>query len=66
MCRGVSPTSDMRTEIQMRSGHLFWAKNRQGSEVIDLQELFNDYWSSNEREFTGIESVVITNQSARI
>ena len=35
----------------MREGHLFWAKNRQTSEVIDIQGLFNDYWDSNEREF---------------
>jgi hypothetical protein len=41
----------MHIEIQMRSGHLLWAKNRQTSEVIDIQGLFNDYWSSNDREF---------------
>ena len=35
----------------MRSGHLFWAKNRQKGEVIDTQGLFNNYWSSDEREF---------------
>ena len=35
----------------MRSGHLIWAKIRQTSEVINIQRLFNDYWSSNEREF---------------
>jgi hypothetical protein len=35
----------------MRSGHLFWAKNRQASEVIDIQGIFNDYWCSNDREF---------------
>ena len=52
MRRGVSPTSEMRAEIQMRSGHLFWAKNRLASEEIDLQALFNDYWGTNEHVFT--------------
>jgi hypothetical protein len=42
----------MLVEIQMRSGHLFWAKDRLASEVIDLQVLFNDYLSSNKHEFT--------------
>ena len=46
------PTSKMRAEIQMRSGHLFWAKHRQTSEVIDVKGLFDDYWSSNKYEFT--------------
>ena len=36
----------------MRSGHLLWTKNRQTSEAIDLQALFDDYWSSNKHEFT--------------
>jgi len=35
----------------MRKGHLFWAKNRQTSEVIDIRALFNKFWDSNEREF---------------
>jgi hypothetical protein len=42
----------MRAEIQMKSGHLFWAKNRLASEAIDPQALFNEYWSTNERVFT--------------
>ena len=50
--RDISPTSKMRTEIRMRSGHLFWAKHRQGSEVVDLQALFNEYWGSTKRDFT--------------
>jgi len=52
VCRGVSPTSTMHAEIQMRSGHLFWAKNRQASDAIDLQALFNGYWISTKFEFT--------------
>ena len=35
----------------MKHGHLFWAKRRDADEVIGLQELFNDYWSSNNRDF---------------
>jgi len=35
----------------MKSGHSFWAKYRQMGEVIDLQGIFDDYWSSNKHEF---------------
>ena len=52
MCRGVSPTSEMRIGVQMRSGHLTWAKDQRASEPIDVQALFNDYWSSKKLEFT--------------
>ena len=41
----------MRLEVQMRSGHLFWARHRLAGEVIDLEALFNDYLSSSEHEF---------------
>ena len=51
MCRGLSPTSEVRAEIHL-SGKFLWGKDRQASEVIDLQSLFDDYWSSDEREFT--------------
>ena len=36
----------------MRSGVLIWVKHRLASELIGLQALFNDYWSSTKREFT--------------
>jgi len=52
MSRGVSPISEVRIQIRMRSGQFLWARNRSASEVIDLQALFNDYWSSNKHEFT--------------
>ena len=42
----------MRFEIHMRSGHLFWAKYRPGSELIDLQALFDDYWNFRKHEIT--------------
>jgi len=52
MCRKISPTSEIRVEIQRITGNLFWAKSRQADDVIDLQEIFGDYWSSNKHEFT--------------
>jgi len=36
----------------MRTGHSFWAKNRQDSDLIDIQALLNSYWDSTEHEFT--------------
>jgi len=36
----------------MKRGHSFWATYREASEVVDLDRLFNDYWSSNNHEFT--------------
>jgi len=50
--RDVSPTSQIRAEVQMKSGHSVWAKYRETSEAIDLHELFSDYWSSNNDKFT--------------
>ena len=40
----------MRVEIQLKSGHLLWAKKEQSSIGIDLQELFNEYWASTAHE----------------
>jgi len=36
----------------MKRGHSFWATHPEASADIDLQGLFNDYWSSDHREFT--------------
>jgi len=36
----------------MKRGHSFWATYQEASEVVDLDGLFNDYWSSNNHEFT--------------
>ena len=52
MYRDVSPTSQIRAEVRMKAGHSIWAKYREASEVVDLVGLFNDYWSSNDHEFT--------------
>ena len=63
MCRGIIPTSKtsetsetsetskMSLNIQWNPRHLPFAKSSV-EEVIDLQALFNDYWSSDERQFT--------------
>ena len=44
--RDISPTSHMRVEIEMRSSHLPFAKKEQAIKEINLQELFNHYWTS--------------------
>ena len=51
-CEKVVVGSNPRAEIQMRSGHLFWARYQEASEIIDLDGLFSDYWSSSKHEFT--------------
>ena len=50
--RDVSSISEMRMEIQMRTFHSFLAKNRQNSDVIDIQGLLKHYWDSSEHDFT--------------
>ena len=42
----------MQVEIQLRSGYLRWAKKEQTGKLINLQEVFGDYWSSQMRELT--------------
>ena len=41
----------MRIEIQVCRGHLPWGKKDQGSNEIDCQALFKDYWSTTAHEF---------------
>ena len=50
--RDISPTSQIRTVVRMKIGHSILAKYREANEVIDLNGLFNNYWSSNNHEFT--------------
>jgi len=52
VCRDISPTSKMHLEIQMRSVHLPWAKNEPTGKTIDIQELFDDYWTSKAHELS--------------
>ena len=42
--------SNLRLEVQMKSGHLPWAKKVQNVKEIGLEKLFNEYWTSKERE----------------
>ena len=50
--RDVSSISSMRVEIEMKSGHSFWAKNKQNNDIVDIQGLLSNYLDSNEHEFT--------------
>jgi hypothetical protein len=51
MRRGVSPASKLSAEIQM-SGKYPLAKTRQTDAAeINLQDLFNEYWSSENNDF---------------
>ena len=51
VCRDISSISEMRAEIQMRTGDSFWAKNRQDDNAVHLQCL-NDYWGAAEHDLT--------------
>ena len=51
MCRDAYPTSDIRVEIQVKSGLFRLGKEEQGSKEIDCQELFKDYWDTTDHEF---------------
>src|SRR5258706_2455749 len=44
--------SNLRVEIQIKSGHLHWAKKIQNMKEIDIQNPFNEYWASGEHELT--------------
>jgi len=42
----------MRVEIQIKSGHVPWAKKDQNIKDIDLQKLFDEYWTSKVHNLT--------------
>jgi hypothetical protein len=42
----------MRVQIEMKSSHLPWARKEHIIKDIDLQNIFNGYWYSNEHELT--------------
>ena len=50
--RDISPTSQVRVEILMKSGHLPWARKVQNVKEIGLQKLFNEYWTSKKHDLT--------------
>jgi hypothetical protein len=59
--RGVSPTTQIRAEVRMKIGHSVWTKYREANEVIELDGLFDDYWSSNNHEFTVLSQSSLPN-----
>ena len=50
--RNISPTSQVRVEIQIQSGDLLWAQKGQNVKEIGLQALFNGYWTSKKHDIT--------------
>ena len=50
--RAISPTSHVGVEIQIKSGHLPWAKKNKNIKEIDIKKPFNEYWTSNAQELT--------------
>ena len=50
--RDISPTSHVGVGIQIKKGHLPWAKKNQNIKEIDIKKLFNEYWTSQEHELT--------------
>ena len=42
----------MSVEVQIKSSHLPWAKKEQITKEIDLENLFNIYWTSKAHELT--------------
>jgi len=44
--------SKLRVEIQIKSGHLSWAKTYQNIKEIDILRPFNEYLASGEYEIT--------------
>jgi len=50
--RDISPISHVRVEIQIKSGHLSWAKKVQNIKEIDMKKPFDEYWTSKKHEIT--------------
>jgi len=48
--RDISPISYVRVEIQIKSGHLSWAKKVQNIKEIDMKKPFDEYWASKKHE----------------
>ena len=42
----------MSVEVQMKSSHLPWAKKEETTKEIDLENLFDIYWTSKAHELT--------------
>ena len=48
--RDISPTSHVRVEVQIKSGHRPWTKKVQNIKEIDIQKPFHEYWTSKGHE----------------
>ena len=48
----ISPTSRVRVEIQIKRGHLPWAKKDQNIKDIDINKSLHEYWTSKEHQIT--------------
>ena len=44
--------SNLSVEVQMKSSHLPWAKKEETTKQIDLENLFDIYWTSKAHELT--------------
>ena len=62
--RDICPTSQIRAEVRMKKK--FLARHWEARQVIDLDGLFSDYWSSSNNEFTLLGQSIIANQPAQI
>jgi len=51
-CRGVSLTTKVSVEVQVKSSHLPWARMEQTTQKINLEIFFNIYWTSKVKELT--------------
>ena len=51
-CREVSPTTKVSVEVQTKSSHLPCAKTEQSTQKLDLENLFNMYWTSKAYDLT--------------
>ena len=52
MYREISPTSQVRVEIQIKSRHLPWVNKLQNVKDIGLEKLFNECSTSKVHELT--------------
>ena len=50
--RDISPTSRVRVEVQIKRGHLPWAKKDQNIKDIDIDKSLHEYWASKEHQIT--------------
>ena len=50
--RDIYPTSDVRVEIQIKSGRLSWGQKDRNTKKIDIKKFFNEYWTSEQHNPT--------------